>query len=114
MYNKKIIFFKKKIFFSKKNLNFNFKKNIFFKKLKINLTGKIFKWNFSFFKIKFGVHFSHETSLFLNFKNYIYKKIDKKNITFLIFKIPKMKFLYRIKKKYRYIDIFNNRGIKFN
>ena len=114
MYNNKIQFKEKTFYFSKKYLNANIKNLFFFKKLKINLTGKIFKWLFSFNKIKFGVHFSHETSLFFNFKNFFFKKIDKKNIMFYIFQIPKMKHLYRMKKKFRYIDIFNNRGIKFN
>lgn len=32
----------------------------------------------------------------------------------MIFVIPKLKKLYRIKKNFRYIDIFNNRGVKLN
>ena len=114
MFNNFLKIRNKTIYFDKKNLNLKILKKFKFKKIKFNLTGKIFKWAFSFFKIKFGVHFSHTTSIFLNFKNFIFKKIDKKNFFFLIFLIPKLKFLYRIKKKFRYIDIFNNRGVKIN
>lgn len=114
MFNNSIKLKKKHIFFNKKNINIFLEKQIFFKKIKFNLTGKIFKWAFDFYKITFGVHFSHKTQLFLDFKNFIFNKIDKKNFSFLIFLIPRLKFFYRIKKKFRYIDIFNNRGVKLN
>ena len=101
-------------FFDKKNLKKNFFFKIIFKKIKFNLTGKIFKWKFFFNKINFGVHFSHHTSIYFDFKNFFFKKTDKKNFFFIIFLIPKLKYFYRIKKKFRYIDFFNNRGVKIN
>ena len=72
MFNKNIKIKKNNFFFNKyficKNINIKIK----IKKIKFNLSGKIFKWQYFFKKINFGVHFSHMTFLYFNFKKYLF------------------------------------------
>lgn len=83
------------------------------KKLKVDLTGKVFKWKSGRFVWDFSVHYSHISHLLFKSSLFFFKKSGKNKYTLFSKKLYTFFFLKKFLKKIRYSDLFTNRGLKY-
>lgn len=82
-------------------------------KLKVDVTGKVFKWNGSPKIWQFLVHYSHITNLLFNYRIFFFKKSGKNRYTIFSKKRVYFFHLKRFLSQIRYSDLFTNRGTKY-